>query len=301
MNEPHEGVAHRTQGLSAWAPRYDVLFCDVWGVVHDGEAAIPPAVDALRRFRHGGGTVVLLTNAPRPRRSIIGLLDRFGVARDAYDALVSSGDATVDAILARGDAPLFQLGPPRDDALFESAAEAGSIAPRVALDEATYVVCTGPFSETDAPDSYDPLFQRMKARGMELICANPDIVVHTGERLVWCAGALAERYAAQGGLVTMLGKPHPLIYDSVRAEAHRVRHRATSNERVLAIGDGIFTDISGARDQGIDSILITSGIHRDRIRMSAPDGSFTVEPAAYAALIREAGAVPSGHMHVLEW
>ena len=141
----------------------------------------------------------------------------------------------------------------------------------------------------------------MKDRALPLICANPDIVVHTGDKLVFCAGALAERYAAIGGPVTLIGKPHPLIYKFVRAEAEKIRGKPVANDRILVIGDGMFTDILGAHREGLDSILITSGIHRDRIRIAGPGGTFTVEPAAYAALAREAGAVPSGHMHLLEW
>ena len=288
--------------MSAWAPRYDVLFCDVWGVVHDGEQAIPEAADALSRYRRNGGTVVLITNAPRPKDSIVGLLDRFGVPHDAYDTLVSSGDVTVEMIVERGDTPVHHLGPPRDNPLFEEAARRGAHPPRVGLEDAGYVVCSGLFDDADGLEAYDATLARMKARGLTFICANPDIVVHTGDRLVFCAGALAERYAALGGPVVMIGKPHPRIYRTVRAEAQRLRGGApVRNERILAVGDGMFTDIVGARDEGLDSILITSGIHRDRIRVTGPDGRFTVELAAYAELVRESGATPTGHMAVLEW
>lgn len=293
--------ARGTAGLAAWVGRKDVILCDVWGVVHDGVARLPAAVDALARFRRGGGTVVLITNAPRPRDSIIALLDRMGVPRDAYDAVVSSGDVTVDLIVARGDAPVHHLGPPRDLPLFETAARRGASPPRVDIADADYVVCSGLGSDRDQPETYDPVLARMKARELPLICANPDIVVHTGDALVWCAGALAERYAAIGGPVTLIGKPHPLIYDAARAEAGRARGRETPNARILAIGDGMFTDILGADREGIDAILITSGIHRDRIGTAGPNGEFTVEPAAYAELAREAGVVPAGHMPNLVW
>lgn len=296
-----ESRARAGHGLSAWAPHYDVLFCDVWGVVHDGVRAIPQAADALARFRRGGGTVVLITNAPRPKDSIVGLLDRFGVPHDAYDTLVSSGDVTVEMIVERGDAPVHHLGPPRDNPLFEEAAARRAHPPRVGIDEARYVVCSGLFNDADGLEPYDAMLARMKARDLPFICANPDIVVHTGDRLVFCAGALAERYAAIGGDVIMIGKPHPRIYRTVRMEAQRLRGAPVCNERILAIGDGMFTDIAGAHNQGLDSILITSGIHRDRIRVTGPDGRFTVEPAAYAELAREAGATPTGHMAVLEW
>lgn len=290
-----------TRGLSAWASRYDVLFCDVWGVVHDGVAATPEAVDALTRFRQNGGTVVLVTNAPRPRGPIIAMLDSMGVSREAYDALVSSGDVTVEMIIERGDAPVHHIGPPRDLPLFEEAAKRGANPPLVSLADASYVICSGLFGDTDPLEHYDATLAQMKARAMPLICANPDIVVHSGDRLLYCAGAIAERYAAIGGPVTLIGKPHPRIYQTVRAAAQRLRGKPIQSERILAIGDGMFTDILGAKREGVDSILITSGIHRDRIRVTGPDGRFTVEPAAYADLAREAGATPTGHMAVLEW
>ena len=288
-------------GLSAWAQAKDVVLCDVWGVVHDGVARMPDAVDALARFRAGGGTVVLVTNAPRPRDSIGDLLDRLGVPRESYDAIVSSGDVTVDRIVARGNAPVHHLGPPRDLPLFETAAQRGVRPSRVAIEAATYVVCTGLDRDTDQPEAYDPVLTRMRARDLALICANPDIVVHTGDALVWCAGALAQRYAAIGGAVTLIGKPHPLIYAAARAEALRIREAPTPLERMLAIGDGMFTDILGAHREGIEAILVTSGIHRDRIGTTGPDGAFTVKPAAYAALAREAGVTPAGHMPLLRW
>ena len=290
-----------SSGLSAWVGEADVLFCDVWGVVHDGLKAMPGAVDALQRFRRGGGTVMLLTNAPRPTVAIVAMLDRLGVPRDAYDTVVSSGEVTSDLIAARGDAPVHHLGPPRDDSLFEVAATRGGTPNRVGVEQADYVVCSGLMSDDDTPDMYDAVLQHMRTRGLDFICANPDIVVHTGDKLVWCAGALAERYAALGGAVTLIGKPHPHIYDSARARTRILRGKDTPNARILAIGDGMFTDILGAHRQGVASILITSGIHRDRIRSAGPDGHLTVEPVAYAALAKEAGATPTGHMPALVW
>ena len=297
-NGASDGAA---SGLSAWAGTADVLFCDVWGVVHDGLRAMPSAVEALQRFRQGSGTVILITNAPRPSVAIVAMLDRMGVARDAYDAVVSSGEITSDLIVARGAAPVHHLGPPRDNSLFEVAIERGGRPRRVDVDEADYVVCSGLMSDDDTPDMYNNVLERMLSRRLDLICANPDIVVHTGDKLVWCAGALAERYAALGGPVTLVGKPHPHIYDGVRARARTIRGGEAPNARILAIGDGMMTDILGADRQGVASILITSGIHRDRIRVEGPDGQFVVEPAAYAALAKEVGATPTGHMPALVW
>ena len=288
-------------GLREWATRYDLLFCDVWGVVHDGVRGLPAACEALRLFRADGGTVVLVTNAPRPRAPIVDMLDAMNVPRAAYDAIVSSGDATIAQIVKRGDAPVFHLGPPRDLPLFEAAAALGARPPRVDVESADYVVCSGLNDDTERPDDYDPLLARMRARNLPMICANPDLVVHVGAQISWCAGALAARYTALGGDVTMIGKPHPLIYDTARAQALARRGTPVAPSRTLAIGDGMFTDILGARDQGIDSLLVTSGIHRDRIRIAGSNSTFTVEPAAYAELAAEAGVVPTGHIDALIW
>ena len=288
-------------GLREWASRYDLIFCDVWGVVHDGVAALPGACDALCRFRSGGGTVVLVTNAPRPRAPIQRMLDRMHVPPEAYDAVVSSGDVTVEEIVARGEAAVHHIGPSRDLPLFEEAATRGAMPRRVGLAEADYVVCSGLYGDADLPESYDPLLADMKVRELPMICANPDIVVHAGETIIWCAGALAARYAAIGGPVTLIGKPHALIYQAARRAAVAVRGAAVATPRTLAIGDGMFTDMIGARDQGIDALLVTSGIHRDRIRVAGADGRFAIEPAAYADLAAEAGVTPTGHIDTLTW
>ncbi len=289
-------------GLSELAADYDVILSDVWGVVHDGRTHTPSAADALTRFRAKGGTVVLITNAPRPRAPIQDMLDGFGLPREAYDSIVSSGDVTVDLVAARGTAPLHHIGPPKDLSLFETVAErTGEKPPLLPLAQAEYVVCTGLFDDYGDPEPYMPTLAAMKERDMPMICANPDIVVHVGDDLLWCAGALAERYAGLGGRVVMAGKPHAIIYEAALKEAEAVRGAPFDRAKVLAVGDGLFTDIRGAAAQGFDALFVTSGIHRDLLHPAAGADDWSVDEAAYRSLLAEAGAAPAAHLRDLAW
>src|SRR5712691_4265396 len=229
------------------ASGYDVVLCDVWGVVHNGVAATPEACDALARFRGGGGTVVLVTNAPRPGEVVARLtLDRLGVPRAAYDAIVSSGDVTHALIAARAGARVFHIGPERDLPIFE-----GLDAPVAPLERADYAVCSGLADDTvETPQDYHDLIERMRARALPMICANPDVVVERGDRLVYCAGAIADLYAAAGGEVVFAGKPYRPIYDQALDIAKAARGKPAERARVLAIGDSVRTDLKGAAAYG---------------------------------------------------
>lgn len=289
-------------GLAALADKYDVILSDVWGVVHDGRTHMPAAADALARFRAKGGTVVLVTNAPRPWKPIQKMLDNFGLPRESYDVIVSSGGVTVDLVAARGMAPVHHIGAPRDLPIFEEVAEVtGEKPPLLPLDQAEYVVCTGLFDDYESPDPYMPTLRAMRERDLTMICANPDIVVHVGPDLLWCAGALAERYAGLGGKVVMAGKPHAIIYEAALKEARALRKGSLDRRRVLAIGDGLFTDIRGAASQGFDALFITSGIHRDLLHPDAGEDDWSVDEVAYRGLLAEAGAAPAGHLRDLVW
>lgn len=293
-------AARIVQGLSELAPAYDVVLCDVWGVVHNGLACYAPAAAALAAFRSRGGTVVLITNAPRPSGPVQQQMDTIGVPHAAYDGLVTSGDVTIASILQHGDEPLFHIGPPRDLALFTAVEERGGRAPRLTgLDEARYVVATGLFGEdTDTPETYDPTLEIMLRRGLPLICANPDLVVHVGDRLRYCSGAVAERYAAQGGTVFYAGKPHAPIYDAALAIAEDACGASVARSRVLAIGDALRTDVAGAVLQGLDVLFVTAGIHRDE---SHRTGDGRLDPDAYQRLIEAAEHRPLAAIEMLTW
>ena len=258
-------------GLSAIALRYDVVLSDNWGVVHNGRESLAAATHALAAFRRGGGAVVLITNAPRPNGPIRAQLDQLKVPREAYDSIVTSGDVTIGLIAARGAAPVHHIGPPRDLSLFEAAASSSPQArPRlVALDGAEYVLCTGLFDdEREVPGDYDATLQTMLARRLTLVCANPDLVVQRGDKLIYCAGAIAQRYEEMGGPAIYAGKPHAPIYAQALDLAGAMRRAPVDKTRVLAIGDAMHTDVAGAVRLGIDILFVSAGIHREDIHGS---------------------------------
>jgi HAD superfamily hydrolase (TIGR01459 family) len=272
---------------------YDVLLCDVWGVIHNGLAAFPAACDALMSFRKRGGTAILVTNAPRSGESVMRILDRLGVPRDAYDAITSSGDVTRGIVASRLNEAVFHLGPERDLSIF-----AGLDVKFADVERADYVVCSGLFDDTtETPESYRDMLGAMRARSLFMVCANPDMVVERGDSLVYCAGALADAYAAQGGGVLYCGKPHAPIYDAALVKAARLRGDAVpSRRRVLAIGDSVRTDLKGAAAFGLDYIFVTSGIHAEEYgSRDAPD------LAALNAIFKTAGVAPKAVMRELVW
>lgn len=244
-------------GLRAARERYDAVLCDLWGVVHDGRRVFLPALEALVAFRERGGRVVLLSNVPKTREPIPGQLDRLGVPRAAWDAIVTSGDAIRAEFAARAPGPMHLFGPPEDGELWE-----GLRMELSDLESAAFLAATGLNDfERDEPAHYRPVLARARARGLVMLCANPDIVVRLGKHLYWCAGALAQEYTNLGGEVVLAGKPHAPIYELAFAELRRLLGREPQKGRVLAIGDGPGTDILGANRQGLDSLFVARGIH----------------------------------------
>ena len=242
--------------------QYDALLCDVWGVLHDGHVKSPEAETALIRARGAGLQVVLVTNSPRLSAGVVAQLDALDVSRQAYDAIVTSGDAT-RALIARGPTKLFHVGPPRDVDIV-----GGLPVTLVGEDEAEILLTTGLFDdEVETPEDYAALLGRLAARGVPMVCANPDIVVHRGERLIFCAGALGEAYASLGGTVRLAGKPHRPIYDVA------LERLSMPNPRVLCIGDGLMTDVKGGASIGADVLFIQEGIHRDELSGWRTDAS----------------------------
>ncbi len=254
-------VADAARDLSA---AYPVWLCDVWGVVHNGRQVYPSAVDALSRHRARGGCVVLITNAPRPSRVIVPQMRRFGVPDDAYDAVVSSGDVTRELVRRRAGSRFYHLGPDEDQSLLE-----GLPVDWTSLDQAEAVLCTGLNNDgrhggrAETPDDYRPMLSQMHQRKLPFICANPDRVVGVGGRLYPCAGALADVYSELGGEVEMAGKPYAPIYQAALEQAGELIKQDVVRSQVLAIGDGLPTDIEGARANDLAAHFITGGIHAD--------------------------------------
>ncbi len=281
-----------TDHFATLAPGYDVLLSDVWGVVHNGHAAFEESCDALHQFRRQGGTVVLITNAPRPGEDVIRQIARFGVPRETFDSIVSSGDVTRNVIVDHPGEAVFHLGPERDRPIFKDLNVRFT-----AVEDADYVVCSGLFDDTtETPDDYRAMLQDMRARDLFMVCGNPDVVVERGHELVYCAGALADLYAELGGRVVYAGKPHRPIYDLALARAAEARGKPAEKQRVMAIGDSIRTDLTGAITLGIDFLFVTAGIHAEEFGdRDNPD--LTLLGERFTAI----GQFPTAVMRRLAW
>jgi len=250
------------QSLAEISDSYDAVFCDLWGCLHNGIRAHDAAVAALRAFRENGGTVILLTNAPRQRSSVEKQLERFQTPRDCWDSIATSGDSARVAMFqgAIGENVYF-IGQPHDEVFFDPIRIVSDPVPihRTDLDHATGILCCGPFDPYADPSVMRPTFLSAIARGLKMLCANPDIIVDRGDKREWCAGALAQLYREMGGETYMFGKPHPSVYDLARRRILELG-RDISDSRILCIGDGIHTDILGAQGEQLDSLFITGGL-----------------------------------------
>jgi HAD superfamily hydrolase (TIGR01459 family) len=264
MGQDQTQVVRQISGLSEISDRYDVILCDIWGVLHNGVTSFAEASDALVSFRRRGGAVILISNAPRPSPPIARQVLKLGVSPDAFDAIVTSGDVTIGLMEQQQGDRVLHIGPERDLTLLDAVADAGGARPKlVLLKDAQYVLCTGLRNdEAEALDDYEPELQAMAVRGLTMICANPDIVIHRGDTLIYCAGALARRYEELGGSVVYAGKPYTPIYDRALTLAEHLRGAPIEKLGVLAIGDGVRTDIIGASRAGLDVLFVTGGIHR---------------------------------------
>ena len=279
-------------GFEKLAESYDAVLSDVWGVVHNGVIATPSACEALARFREKGGTVILITNAPRPGATVVKFIDKVGVPHSAYDGIVSSGDVTRSVMQQRPQKNVFHIGPERDLPIFD-----GLNLRFVPLEQADYVVCTGlNHDDVETPETYRPLLTEIRKRKLFLLCGNPDLVVERGDKLIYCAGALADLYASLGGEVLYAGKPHRPIYDLALARIGQARGKKVERRRVLAIGDSIRTDLTGATDYGLDCLFVTAGIHAEEL-----GGRETPDPAVLSKMFAGAGIAPKAVTRRLAW
>ena len=280
---------HFAERLSDLVDGVEVILSDIWGVVHNGLESFPEACEALHTYRQRGGTVILITNAPRPADSVQRQLRKLGVADETYDAIVSSGDLTRNFVADHPGKKIFWIGPDRDSSIHR-----GLDAVMAPLEQADYIVCTGLFDdETESAEDYRAMLLQAREHKLPLICANPDIVVERGDRLIYCAGAIAELYRELGGEAIFYGKPHRPIYERAMALAAERRGQPTSLDRVLAIGDSVRTDLTGALGFGIDCLFLTRGIHSEEF-----EGIDQLDPASVKELF---GHPPRALMRELRW
>ena len=280
---------HFVERLSDLVDGMEVILSDIWGVVHNGLVSFPEACKALHTFRQRGGTVILITNAPRPADSVHRQLRKLGVADETYDAIVSSGDLTRNFVADHPGKRIFWIGPERDSSIHR-----GLDAVMAPLEQADYIICTGLFDdEIESAEDYRAMMLQAREHKLPLICANPDIVVERGDRLIYCAGAIAELYRELGGEAIFYGKPHRPIYERAMALAAERRGKPTSLDRVLAIGDSVRTDLTGALGFGIDCLFLTRGIHSEEF-----EGIDQLDPASVKELF---GHPPRALMRELRW
>ena len=280
---------HFAEGLRELVGGVEVVLSDIWGVVHNGLESFPEACEALHTYRSRGGTVILITNAPRPADSVQRQLRKLGVPDETYDAIVSSGDLTRLYVAEHPGRKMFWLGPERDNSIYR-----GLDAVTAPLDQADYIVCTGLYDdETETAEDYRGMMLQARERKLTLVCANPDIVVERGDRLIYCAGAIAELYRELGGEVIFYGKPHRPIYERAMALAGERQGYQIDRKKVLAIGDSVRTDLTGARAFGIDCLFVTRGIHAEEF-----EGLDQLDPASVMELF---GHPPKALMRELKW
>lgn len=243
-------------GLGHIADGYDAALVDIWGVIHNGREGFPAAIEALQRFREQRGPVVLISNSPRPSIAIPEQFDGVGVPHNIYDAIVTSGDATIDELARRAPGPAFKLGPERDDKLYEDLALNFT-----ELEQAKFITCTGLFDDdTETPDDYTELLGQARELNIPMVCANPDIRVKKGDKMIYCGGALAQAYEDMGGEVIYAGKPYEAIYRLSRLWLKELTGYELDRSRVLVIGDNIHTDLLGAQNQNYDALFVADGL-----------------------------------------
>lgn len=276
-------------GLAHLAPNYQGIVCDVWGVLHNGVVGYADAGEALRKFRETTGKpVVLLTNAPRPAPHIATMLDKFQIPRDAYDAIVTSGDVTTERLRREVHLPSYFIGPERDIPML------GDLGiTLVGEGDAKLLICTGLFDDdTETPETYRASFERLVAADVPMICANPDVVVERGHRLIFCAGALAQLYAEMGGRTELYGKPYKPVYDVALETLSTLAGTPVVAKDVLAIGDALPTDVRGGWGQGMDVLMVTAGIHAaDFGPADEPDPALVAKRLAIEGIVAKA-AIP---------
>ncbi len=282
-------------GLSAVASDYDAVFCDIWGVIHNGRQHFPPAYEALKRFKAEHGPVILISNSPRPNDNLTAQLASLGIFDDGFSAVISSGDATREYLKQFAPSgPAWRIGDPREQALYDGIDIDLGGTPQTA----TFISCSSPYDdERDTLERYRADFEIAAARKLVMICANPDKVVQRGDKIIMCAGSLADLYVSLGGEVVMAGKPYAPIYELCYGALETLTGKPHDKRRILAIGDGLPTDVLGANGQGLDLVFIAAGIHA----LEAVDDSGKLDPLLLKKLLDAQAAEAKYVAEALRW
>ena len=284
-------MSTRIEGLSSIASAYGAVLCDVWGVIHNGVDVYGAAADALAAYRDQGGKVVLITNSPRPSKGVLEQLTEMGVRPDAYDSIVTSGDVT-RTLISNTQGPFYLLGPQRDLPLFD-----GLDVELTDAEKCQAIVCTGLFEdEVETPNDYRDRLAELAKRDVPFICANPDLIVERGDRMIYCAGSLAQLYEELGGQTRVAGKPHEPIYQVALERLAAIDGAGIDKSSVIAVGDGMPTDVAGAQNNGIDLLYISAGIHHTHY--GTPDSP---DPEKLEAFLADNNATPKYWMPRLWW
>jgi len=244
---------NQIQNLSEIQSKYECFFIDLWGVIHNGVSLFQNVKETLKNLKKEDKSIFFLTNAPRRSSVIKKQLSEFGLSNELYDDVVSSGEITWQKLKGKKDLKCFLIGPPRDFHLVKGLSVEVVKNPKFV----DLIINTGPWGDKDSLENYKPILEELANYNPLMICSNPDKTVIRGERFMICAGLLAEYYQKIGGKVEYYGKPYTEIYDFTYSIMKK------KNEKILVIGDSLDNDIKGANLQNLDSLLITSGIHRE--------------------------------------
>jgi len=259
----HLSKPQKIQGLKEISNKYDVYFIDLWGVMHNGVECYPEAINVLEKLKKNNKKIILISNAPRPNKTVNLFLEKIGLSKSLYDLLVTSGDVAQEYLRSKLEqGKFFHLGPDRDRNLFENTG-----AKLANKEDCNEVVCTGlTFAETEDIQDYESVLNFFKEKKIPMTCANPDEVVVRGTKLEYCAGALAKKYEEMGGAVNYFGKPYPEIYNLALKKMNMLEKFKQKKITSFAIGDNLKTDIRGANALNISSLLILNGIYKDFFR-----------------------------------
>ncbi len=279
-------------GLGEIADRFDTFILDLWGCLHDGVQVYPAALDALRHLKAAGKRAIILSNAPRRVNEVAARVTEMGITPDLYDRLYTSGEETWRA-LSQNEVPgvkdarrLYSMIAARDRAMLEGV-------PAILVDdpaEADLILVTGTETGQEAVDSFDSLLMPAASRGVPMVCANPDLVVHRGGVEEICAGAVAQRYELLGGRVVWFGKPYPAVYRRILSEC------GLSPDRLLCVGDALRTDVAGGAGIGAATLFTIGGIHHQELLIDNK-----LDPARLEALCRRVGQNPDYAIAHLCW